>query len=385
MSATPASGTPTTRITVHVEPSYEVIVGYGLLAQLLEKLPEQALRVAIIHPATLGVTAEAIQSAIAETNRQVIVIEVPDAEDAKTAEVASFCWTALGQSGFTRTDAIVGLGGGSVTDLAGFVAGTWLRGVPIIQVPTTLLGMVDAAVGGKTGINTDAGKNLVGVIHSPHAVICDLATLETLSTPDYVTGLAEVIKCGFIQDPRILEIIEADPSAATSPAGPHTAELITRSIQVKANVVAADLYEDVGGFGSRRVSREILNYGHTLGHAIERTERYRWRHGAAISVGMVFAAELAHLSGKLDDASVQRHRDILQAVGLPTTYRPDRWNQLLEAMAKDKKTRGNLLRFIIVESVGNPTIINGPDPAILAAAYDNISRHNDAPTTQVML
>ena len=156
-------------------------------------------------------------------------------------------------------------------------------------MPTTVLGMVDAAVGGKTGINTAEGKNLVGAFHPPAGVLCDLAALDSLPANDYVSGLAEIIKAGFIADPAILELIERDPARRTTPAGAHTAELIERSIRVKAEVVSADLRES--GL------REILNYGHTLAHAIEKDERYNWRHGAAVSVGMVFAAELGAWRG----------------------------------------------------------------------------------------
>ena len=185
----------------------------------------------------------------------------------------------------------------------GFAAATWLRGVSIVHVPTTLLAMVDAAVGGKTGINTDAGKNLVGAFHQPTAVLVDLATLQTLPRNEIAAGMAEVVKAGFIADPVILDLIEADPQAALDPSGEVLPELIRRAIMVKAEVVAADEKESE--------LREILNYGHTLGHAIERRERYQWRHGAAVSVGMVFAAELGRLAGRLDDATAQRHRDIL--------------------------------------------------------------------------
>ncbi|MFE0465544.1 3-dehydroquinate synthase, partial [Kitasatospora sp. NPDC058965] len=285
--------------------------------------------------------------------------------EAKSAEVAAFCWSALGQTGFTRTDVVVGLGGGATTDLAGFVAATWLRGVRWISIPTTLLGMVDAAVGGKTGINIAEGKNMVGAFHPPVGVLADLATLETVPTHDYVSGLAEVIKCGFIADPVILDLVEADPEGARTPAGPHTVELIQRAIQVKADVVSGDLKE------SGR--REILNYGHTLAHAIERNERYKWRHGAAVSVGMVFAAELGRLAGRLDDATADRHRTVLASVGLPLTYRADAWPKLLDAMKIDKKSRGDLLRFIVLDGLARTSVLEGPDPSLLVAAYAEVS------------
>lgn len=369
----PSTASAATTVAVAVERPYDVVIGNGLLDEVLSGLPPAAARVALVHPLTLRATAEVLREAIADTGREAIALEVPDGEDAKTAEVAAFCWGVLGQAGFTRTDVVVGVGGGATTDLAGFVAATWLRGVPVVQVPTTLLAMVDAAVGGKTGINTSEGKNLVGSFHSPVKVVCDLATLPTMPPNDYIAGLAEVIKCGFIADPEILELIAADPAAAGRPDGPATAELIRRAVQVKADVVAADFGEDVAGLGRRRISREVLNYGHTFGHAIERVERYRWRHGAAVSVGMVYAAELARMAGRLDDATLDLHRQVLSSVGLPITYRGGAWRDLLAAMKVDKKTRGDLLRFIILEGLGHPALFEGPDPALLVSAYAEVS------------
>ncbi|MGV0800317.1 3-dehydroquinate synthase, partial [Mycolicibacterium elephantis] len=264
-----------------------------------------------------------------------------------------------------RKDAIISLGGGAATDVAGFAAATWLRGIDIVHVPTTLLGMVDAAVGGKTGINTDAGKNLVGAFHQPAAVLVDLATLETLPRNELVAGMAEIVKAGFIADPVILDMIEADPEAALDPKSPVLAELIRRAIAVKAEVVAADEKESQ--------LREILNYGHTLAHAIERRERYQWRHGAAVSVGLVFAAELGRLAGRLDDDTAARHRTILRALGLPVSYDADALPQLLEYMAGDKKTRAGVLRFVVLDGLGKPGRLEGPDPSLLAAAYSEIA------------
>ncbi|WP_329276720.1 3-dehydroquinate synthase [Streptomyces sp. NBC_00691] len=344
---------------------YEVLVGRQLLGELPALIGSQAKRIAVIHPEALADTGEALRADLADQGYETVAIQVPNAEEAKTAEVAAYCWKALGQTGFTRSDVIVGVGGGATTDLAGFVAATWLRGVRWIAVPTTVLAMVDAAVGGKTGINTAEGKNLVGAFHPPAGVLCDLAALDSLPVNDYVSGLAEIIKAGFIVDPVILDLIEEDPQAARTPAGPHTAELLVRSIQVKAEVVSGDLKE------SGR--REILNYGHTLAHAIEKNERYKWRHGAAVSVGMVFAAELGRLAGRLDDATADRHRAILESVGLPLTYRGDQWPKLLETMRVDKKSRGDLLRFIVLDGIGKPTVLEGPDPAVLIAAYGEVS------------
>ncbi|HET6241718.1 MAG TPA: 3-dehydroquinate synthase, partial [Arthrobacter sp.] len=293
------------------------------------------------------------------------LLQVPDAEDAKNLTVLGFCWNVFGQIGLDRRDVVIGLGGGSVTDVAGFAAATWMRGVKVIQVPTTLLGMVDAAVGGKTGINTAEGKNLVGAFHPPAGVLVDLDTLDTLPRNEIISGMAEVIKCGFIADPAILDLVEKDTAAVSDPRSAVLRELIERAISVKAKVVSQDLKESG--------QREILNYGHTLGHAIELAERYSWRHGAAVSVGMMFAAELARSVGRLSDADADRHRNILESLGLPITYRRDRWQALLDGMRRDKKSRGDLLRFVVLDGVGRPGILDVPDTSLLFAAYQEIA------------
>ena len=358
-----------TRIPVATASPYDVVIGTGVLGELTGLVGAAAQRVGIVVPTSLAVTGEEIRSDLETQGYTAIVLEVPDGEDQKTPAVAAFAWSALAQSGFTRTDVLVGVGGGATTDLAGFIAATWLRGVRVIQVPTTLLAMVDAAVGGKTGINIEEGKNLVGVIHEPAGVLCDLSALETLSRNDLIAGLAEVVKCGFIADPMILDIIESDPQECTRWDSPLLRDIIERAITVKGGVVAADLHERIGaGLG-----REVLNYGHTFGHAIEKVESFRWRHGAAVSVGMMYVAELARLAGRLDDAQVERHRSVLQELGLPTTYSGGRWDALLSAMRLDKKTRGDMLRFVILDGIARPAILEGPDPALLVSAYSEIS------------
>ncbi|MCU1690405.1 MAG: 3-dehydroquinate synthase [Pseudonocardiales bacterium] len=354
-----------TRITVAGAVPYDVVVGQGLVGELAEAVAG-ANKVAIIHPPTLRATAEAIRDELIGDGFDAHVIEIPDGEDAKTLRVAGYCWDVLAKIELTRTDIIVGLGGGATTDLAGWVAAGWLRGVKVVQVPTTLAGMVDAAIGGKTGINLDTGKNLVGAFHPPAAVLCDLSTLTTMPVNDYIAGLAEAVKCGFIVDPTILDIIEADPVAATAPGNPAERSIIERCIQVKADVVGEDLTE--------QGLREILNYGHTLGHAIERAEGYRWRHGAAVSVGLVFAAELGRLAGRLDDATADRHKPILEALGLPVAYRPHALKTLLATMRVDKKARGDRLRFIVLDGLAKPVVLDNPDPVLVAAAYSEVSR-----------
>ncbi|AYJ49636.1 3-dehydroquinate synthase [Rhodococcus sp. P1Y] len=355
------------RVMVETAAPYPVIIGRGLLTDLVDELAGVAT-VAIFHQPPLADTAEAVREALAAKGIDAHRIEIPDAEDGKELAVAGFCWEVLGRIGMTRSDAVVSLGGGAATDLAGFVAATWMRGIKIVHVPTTLLAMVDAAVGGKTGINTEAGKNLVGSFHEPAAVLVDLATLETVPRNEIVAGLAEIIKTGFIADPVILDLIEADPEAALDPAGTVLPELIRRSIEVKARVVAADLKESN--------LREILNYGHTLGHAIERRERYRWRHGAAVAVGLVYAAELGRLAGRLDDATADRHRTVLEAVGLPTGYDADAFGDLLKGMQTDKKNRAGMLRFVVLDGLAKPGRLEGPDPSLLVAAYSAIAKEN---------
>ncbi len=352
--------------TAGTEP-YEVLVGRQLLGELAGLIGDKAKRVAIVHPEALAETGDALRADLAEQGYEAVAIQVPNAEEAKTAEVAAYCWKALGP---VRLHAHAT----SSSVSAAARARTWpgsspppgCAGCAGSPIPTTVLAMVDAAVGGKTGINTAEGKNLVGAFHPPAGVLCDLAALDSLPVNDYVSGLAEVIKAGFIADPVILDLIESDPEAARTPAGPHTAELIERSIRVKADVVSSDLKES--GL------REILNYGHTLGHAIEKNERYKWRHGAAVSVGMHFAAELGRLAGRLDDATADRHRTVLEAVGLPLHYRHDQWPKLLETMKVDKKSRGDLLRFIVLDGLAKPTVLEGPDPAVLLAAYGEVGQ-----------
>ncbi|GMA39941.1 3-dehydroquinate synthase [Mobilicoccus caccae] len=320
----------------------------------------------MVHAEPVADLARRLATALEAHGVTTLVEVLPDAEAAKTIDVAAHLWGMLGRAGFTRGDVVVAVGGGAVTDLGGFVAATWLRGVPLINVPTTLLGMVDAAVGGKTGINTAEGKNLVGSFHPPAGVLCDLDVLATLPRADLAAGLAEVVKGGFIGDPVILDLVEADPAAALDPHGEVVRELVERKIAVKAAVVTTDLHESS--------LREILNYGHTFAHAVEQVEGYRWRHGDAVALGMVYVAELARITGRLDAETVERHRAILRSLGLPTSYEPGRFDELLAVMGRDKKTRGSTLRFVVLDAVGSPSRLVGPELDQLRQAYDAVTQ-----------
>ena len=353
--------TGSVRIPVRAERPYDVTIAHGIAEESLLKGLHGVATAILVHQAPLTEPVDLLRARLSVAGIDAHPLEVPDAEAGKTLEVLGACWDQCGRVALTRDDAVISVGGGAVTDLAGFVAATWMRGVRVVHLPTTLLAMVDAAVGGKTGINTAAGKNLVGAFHEPSAVLVDLDTLRTLPPAELVAGMAEVVKAGFIADPVILEMIEDDPARALDPAQEVLPELVRRSIQVKADVVAADLRESH--------LREILNYGHTLGHAVEHREGYTWRHGNAVSVGLVFAGELARLAGRLDDDTADRHRTVLAALGLPVTYQPGALPELVETMRTDKKVRAGLLRFVVLDGLANPGRPEGPEPELLASAY----------------
>ena len=351
------------RVTVAGDAPYEVVIGPGAGAELGLVLAGTS-KAAVVHAPPLAAAAGAAVESLQTAGVAAEAVVVPDGEAAKTAEVAARLWDEFGRLGLTRSDAVVGVGGGAVTALAGFAAATWTRGIRVVQVPTSVLGMVDAAVGGKTGINTAAGKNLVGAFHPPAAVLADTDALAGLSDAEFRSGLAEVVKCGFIADGEILRLLTEDPTGRRD-----TEELIERAVRVKADAVAGDLYD--------RGRREFLNYGHTLGHAIERVEDFGWRHGEAVAVGLVFAAELAGRAGLLAPADVDRHRSLVAAMGLPTRYAGD-WSRLQAVMRVDKKARGASLRFVVLDGrrpgeAATPMILTDPDQAWLDAAWAAVS------------
>ena len=355
-------------VRVNTASPYDVAVGHGVVAGLGEAVGGAA-KVAILHPKVLRERAAELAAGL---DAEVTLIQLPKGEKAKTTRVLDGCWQVLADEGFTRSDAVVGLGGGATTDLAGFVAGTWLRGVRYVSVPTTLLAMVDAAVGGKTGINLKAGKNLVGAFWEPKAVLADLDFLTSLPVDDLRGGLAEMAKHGFIADERTLELFETAPDALLRAGSDELTEAVVRSMEVKASVVSGDLRErtSVGD----AVGRELLNYGHTLAHAIERRERYTMPHGHAVSIGSQFAALLSANLGHADAGFVERHRSVFGGVGLPLTYEAGVWDELRATMNLDKKSRGGSLRFVLLDDVARPFIAEAPDEGVLADTYDQLTR-----------
>ena len=370
-AATTEVGSGARRVSVAGERPYDVLIGHGILAELPRIVQETPGAggggVTIIHAKALADRARAAEAALTNEGLRVLSIEVPNGEAAKKARVLEYLWDRLGSFRLGRDGLVVGLGGGATTDLAGLAAATWLRGVPVVQVPTTLLAMVDAAVGGKTGIDTPAGKNLVGAFHPPAAVIADLETLSTLPAAELRAGLGEVIKCGLIADSVILDRVLADPADCLTWDSPVLADLVARSIAVKAAVVGEDLTE--AGL------REVLNYGHTYAHAIEKVTGYSWRHGEAVAVGCVFAAEIAHRNGNLSRDALALHRQSLEAVGLPTRF-PEgegRWEELKEAMMSDKKVRSGRLRLVLLDDIARPVRVQAPAESVLLSAHEAVT------------
>jgi 3-dehydroquinate synthase len=339
-------------ISIKAEHSYQILIDANFKTEL-KKIAKAHSKVLFLIPKDL---ATSILSGVNLPNN-FIVAHLPSGEKQKSFKNFEKILSIAGQNNIGRTDAIIGVGGGATTDITGFVAATWLRGIDWYAIPTSLAGMVDAAIGGKTGINTNHGKNLVGAFHSPKKVIVDLDFLDSLSKPDVAAGMAEVIKCGFISDPKILKLL---PNYKK-----NIAELVSRSIKVKAQVVSVDFKESK--------LREVLNYGHTLGHAIEKNEKFKMRHGEAVAIGLVFAAELSSMIVNLDQEIVAKHREILTKFELPISYRADAWPKLLKAMQGDKKSRNGQIRFIGLKAIGKPVWLDKVKEQDLKAAYARIS------------
>jgi 3-dehydroquinate synthase len=284
-------------------------------------------------------------------------LTVPAGEGAKSLRVYETLLHQLSTQEAHRDDLVVALGGGAVGDVAGFLAATYMRGVPVVQVPTTLTAQVDAAVGGKTAVNLPEGKNLVGAFHQPRAVIADVETVGTLAERDFRSGLAEIAKYALALDVSLLETLEGDPGPLRARDGDSLENVVARCVRVKAGLVAED-ERDVG-------ERMFLNYGHTLGHALERLEAFEGRtHGEAISIGMVFCARLAEALGTCGGGLVGRTVRLLSSLGLETGGALPPVEEILSAFRLDKKYHG-AVRFVLLEDVGRPAVVEDvPESAI---------------------
>jgi 3-dehydroquinate synthase len=342
--------------------SYEVIVGPGVLAEAgshLPELPKAEKALVVADQVVAGLYLELLEAGLGGRGLQVIHVGVPQGEQAKSLATMSALHRQLAMQETHRDDVVVGLGGGAVGDLSGFVAATYMRGVRFVQVPTTLTAQVDASIGGKTAVNLPEGKNLVGAFHHPVAVLADVTTLTTLPDREFESGLAEVAKYGLTLDLELLAMLEGDVTPILA-RDPVTMEgVVARCAQAKATIVSVD-ERDSG-------QRLVLNYGHTLGHALERLDAFAGRsHGEAIAVGMMFAARLSERLGAAPTGLAARHARLLNSLGLepegplPGTY------EILAAMRLDKKYHGGL-RFVLLDDVGRPRVVEGIPEEELAA------------------
>lgn len=348
-----------TRIRVRAERTYDVQVGVPWQEEV--RALTLGRKVVLISSGAQSGSIGDISSLGSDIHHCII----KDGEEGKSTESLLHIIDFLGEKKVTRSDLIVAIGGGAVTDIAGFAAATWLRGIDWIAIPTTVAGAVDAAIGGKTAANTRHGKNLFGAFHSPISVIVDFEWFASLDDRDFAAGLVEVIKCGFIRDPSILSLLEGRDLPSVRADRSRLEYLVLKAVAVKASVVSNDFRE--GGV------REILNYGHTLGHAIESSSGYSMRHGECISIGLIFAAELAHSRGLIDSALVHRHRDLLSSLSLPIAYQRSKWEELLLLMSHDKKARGEVKRFVLLHGLAEPKVVENFTSDELRAVYEKVS------------
>lgn len=328
--------------------SYDILIGHGLVRQLDKILPEYcpAAAYAVISDSHVGKAyGEDLVSRLATIGCRVELLTFPAGEWNKTRDT----WAALSDrmlaAHFGRDAAVIAFGGGVVNDLAGFVAATYLRGVPLVQVPTTLLAMIDSSIGGKTGVDVPVGKNLLGAFHQPRVVVADPDLLGSLSSVQLAAGLAEAVKHGVIADAGYFAFLESEYAAIFAKHAPALERVVRRSVEIKAAVVAADERE--------QGKRAILNFGHTVGHAIEATSRYEVSHGEAVAIGMVYESRLAERLGIAAAGTAPRIMTVLERLHLPVE-RPDtsRVDDLIEAMHADKKGRGGQIRLALPRAIG---------------------------------
>ncbi len=339
------------------ERSYDILVGERLLGERAtwQGLPAANAAVIVSNPTVLALHGAALQSALSATYPRMLTVELPDGEAHKQWSSLDLIFERLLAEACDRRTLIFALGGGVVGDMAGFAAACYMRGVPFVQVPTTLLAQVDSSVGGKTAINHPRGKNMIGAFYQPLRVVCDLAVLDTLPARELSAGLAEVIKYGPIADTAFLDWIESHIDALMARDRAALAHAVRRSCEIKAAVVGAD--ERESGL------RAILNFGHTFGHAIEAGLGYgQWLHGEAVGCGMVMASDLSMRLGLVPAAFVERMRALCTRAGLPVRAPhlggPARW---IDLMRVDKKAEGGELRFVVIESLGSAGVRAVPE------------------------
>jgi 3-dehydroquinate synthase len=333
--------------------SYEVSVGEGLVDSASQYVSGTPGKIVVIADETVhGIYGKRLEKSLSRVG-EVSSILVPSTETAKSWAQAGEVLSRLAELKLRRNDLIVTFGGGVASDLGGFVASVYQRGVALIHIPTTLLGQVDAAIGGKTGVNLPAGKNLAGTIYQPSAVLCDVSVLKSLPSRQFRSGMAEVIKYGFCYEAEILDIVQNKGRAIEAGDPDVLEDLVARCAGIKARVVSADENDNQG--------RIILNYGHTFGHALEAAGGYElWLHGEAISLGMMFAANLAKAMGLLDDEAVEVHRRALDSVGLPVQGQFDP-NEVVSAWSIDKKFLDGQ-RWVLLDGLQNPVVHSDVTP-----------------------
>jgi 3-dehydroquinate synthase len=349
------------RVTVPVPGrAYDVLIGSGVIEQagaLLPDLPKAERAFVIADRTAARLWLGTLSAGLADRNLASVHLAVPAGEEGKTLQVYGTLLHQLATQEAHRDDLVVALGGGAVGDVAGFVAATYMRGVPFVQVPTTLTAQVDASIGGKTAVNLPEGKNLVGAFSQPRAVLADVATLASLEERDFRSGLAEVAKYALALDVNLLSRLEGEPGSILGRDAAALEDVVARCVRVKAATVAADEL-DLG-------ARLYLNYGHTLGHALERLESFGGRtHGEAVSIGMVFAARLAESLGTCAPGLAGRTLRLLASLGLETGGALPAVEEILGAFRLDKKYHGGV-RFVLLRDVGRPTLAEDvPEAAI---------------------
>ena len=356
----PDAASATERIDIDLgDRGYPILIGAGLLGDPsnFDVAPQAASALIVTNTTVSPLYAATLQKALAARYRDVRVIALPDGEAHKDWPTLNLIFDALLAHGSDRKTVLFALGGGVVGDMTGFAAASYMRGVPFVQVPTTLLAQVDSSVGGKTAINHPLGKNMIGAFYQPRLVLCDLDTLATLPARELSAGLAEVIKYGPIHDMAFLDWIEANIDALVGRDPAALAHAVKRSCQIKALVVGQD--EREAGL------RAILNFGHTFGHAIESGLGYgEWLHGEAVGCGMVMAARLSQRLGGIDEAFVRRLTRLIERAGLPVTAPRLGAERYLELLRVDKKSEAGEIRFVVIDGPGSARVCGAPDAMV---------------------